>query len=291
MRKVTQRPRSARQSTHRLLAVLPGLALAGSAFSVANAAPFDALGAGLTLENTIPDLDFYQLTQFVGLVPGSHLAYGATIIATGFTAFMSGTYAGQSLSVSYTANSSAFPGGPVTWTSTGSYGASTWTGSGSAAFTFPTSTTFTETYVSSLVLGANTGSASLLIDGLDSPVITYTDATGAIVVNGDPKDTYPTIKDPDNPKAEELTSDDVCVGVPQRTEVHWQRRNPQCRRHIFRPTRDCRLGNNSRGSRATFRRPICDRHPVARRLCAPVAREGPTLARLRQPAPAQSARW
>jgi hypothetical protein len=200
--------RSVRRSGTGMLGLLAGVMATGMAVSTANAAVFDVFDAGITLENTIPDLDLFQITQFVGVTPAT-LTYGVSITAAGFTASMSGTYAGQSLNVSYTGDLSAFPGGPVTWTASGAYGARTLSGSGTATFTFPTSSTFTEAYVSSLVLGVNTGSANLTIDGEDSPVITYTSAVGSVAINGVANDTtYPTYRF-------ELptTDDDVCHGI------------------------------------------------------------------------------
>ena len=196
-----------------LVAVMTLVLSAIGGLNVADAAPFDARGAGLTLANTIPDLDLALLTDFVGIFPGSVLSYGATITSTGFTAFLSGTYGGRSLNVTYTGNLSAFPLGAVTWTGTGLYGTDTWSSNGSVTFSFPTTTTFTESYTSALMVGANTGSYNLVIGGLDEPDVTYTDAVGTAVANGVPLPRYPTIKDPNNPQPQELTSDDVCYGM------------------------------------------------------------------------------
>jgi hypothetical protein len=162
---------------------LMGLMAATGIINMAKATPLDSIEAGLALNNTIQDGDLGLLAVLVGAFPGQELDYGATITATGFTGFLSGLYAGQSLNVSYTGNSSAFPGGAVTWTSTGTYGASSWLGSGSATFSFPTATTFTETFTSSTAIGSNTGNDSAVINGTDDPNVTYTSSSGMLTVN------------------------------------------------------------------------------------------------------------
>jgi hypothetical protein len=194
-----------------LVATLIGFAAAVCTTDIAKASTFGTADAGLALENTIPDLDLALLTYFVGFFPGSTLNYGGDISSTAFSDYLTGTYHGQSLNINYAGNLTAFPSGSITWTTTGSYGANNWIESGSAMFTFPTSTTFTETYSSSITVGTHTGSFALSIDGSDSPDVTYLDASGTTIADGQMRPTYPTVVDPDNPTPQELTSDDICA--------------------------------------------------------------------------------
>lgn len=200
----------------RLSILLLGLAFAGTG-SMAWASPFGSGEAGVLLDNTFTDLDLGLLTQFFGYDTTSILNYGATITSTGFAAHLSGTYAGQSLNVTYTSiDLATFPGSPVTWTSTGSYGALSWSGSGSAQFAFPTSSTFTETYSSSLSLGAgvDTGSYSLSLGGNVGGFVEYTDGNGVMLVQGEAKPSpfVPTSRQYNPPRNGVTGVDDACYG-------------------------------------------------------------------------------
>lgn len=158
--------------------------IAFSTFVSANlmwASAFNSTMAGFVMNNTFPDTDFDLLTQFVGTF-GTPINYSSAITTTGFTTTLFGVYAGQSLNVTYTGSLAAFPG--VTWTSSGTYGANTWTGSGSATFSFPTGTTFQINYLSTLSIGSNTGQDSLVITGTDGTSITDTGTSGTVTVNG-----------------------------------------------------------------------------------------------------------
>jgi hypothetical protein len=142
--------------------------------------------AGLVLNNTIPDGDLYGLGLFAGRSMDV-LNTNATDTTTGFTETLSGTYAGQALSVTYTGNSLAFPGGAVTWTSSGSYGVQGWTGNGSATFTFPTTSTFQVAYSSIVTIGSNTVQYNSVISGADNGTwLYYTGTTGTLTLNSMP---------------------------------------------------------------------------------------------------------
>jgi hypothetical protein len=148
--------------------------------------------AGLILNNTIPDADLYALGLFVGMYPDK-LQTNATDTTTGFSETMTGTYAGQALSVTYTGDSTAFPGGAITWTSTGTYGAETWNGSGAATFSFPTASTFQVAYSSSLTIGSNTVLDNTIISGADNgTLLYYTGATGTLTINNNAPIPAPT---------------------------------------------------------------------------------------------------
>jgi hypothetical protein len=148
--------------------------------------------ANLILNSTIPDGDLYTLGLYAGKSTDV-LSTNETDTTAGFTSTMAGTYAGQTLSISYTGNSTGFTtatGGPITWTSSGSYGALDWTGSGSANFTFPSASTFQIAYTStmSLTLGTNTlftAAYDSTIHGANNNTALYfTYATGTLTVNG-----------------------------------------------------------------------------------------------------------
>jgi hypothetical protein len=152
--------------------------------------------ADLILNSTIPDGDLYTLGLYAGKSTDV-LITNETDTTAGFTSSMAGTYAGQSLSVSYIGNSTAFTtatGGPITWTSSGSYGALDWTGSGSANFTFPSASTFQIAYSStmSLTLGTNTlftaAYDSTISGANNSTALFYTHTKGTLTVDGSPVD-------------------------------------------------------------------------------------------------------
>jgi hypothetical protein len=159
--------------------------------------------AGLLLSNTSPELDFYALTLLAGSSMTDVLNTSSTDTTTGFTATLAGTYLGQALSATYTGNSTAFPGGAITWTSTGSYGVQAWTSRGNATFTFPSASTFQVAYSSSLAIGSNTVLTNLTISGADDGTsLFYTDSTGTMTVNTVPiPPPGPSVHVPVAPKA------------------------------------------------------------------------------------------
>jgi hypothetical protein len=139
--------------------------------------------AGLVLNDTIPDSDLYALSLFVG-TSMDKLHTKEIDTTTSFSQTLSGTYAGLGLSVTYTGDPTAFPGGPVTWTSSGTYGAQAWNSSGSATFTFPTASTFQVAYSSSLTVGSNTLLDNTTISGADNGTyLYYTGTTGTLTLN------------------------------------------------------------------------------------------------------------
>ncbi len=141
--------------------------------------------AGLVLNNTIPDNDFYALNQFEGTSMTDVLSTNSTNTTTGFTQTMTGSFLGQTLSVTYSGDSSAFPGGAITWTSTGSYGSQAWNSFGEATFTFPTSTSFQVAYDSTLAIGTNTMVTNVTISGADNgSTLFYTGTSGTLTENG-----------------------------------------------------------------------------------------------------------
>lgn len=143
--------------------------------------------AGLLISNTAPVLDYYGLTLFEGESMTDVLNTGSIATLTGFSQILSGTYLGQALSVAYVGNSTAFPGGAITWNSVGAYGNQAWSSSGSATFTFPAASTFQIAYSSSLTIGSDTMSTDLTISGAASDhSLFYTGTTGTITVDRKP---------------------------------------------------------------------------------------------------------
>ena len=71
------------------------------------------------------------LSLFSGPKPGQTLNYNASLTTTSWSGTLMGTYLGTGLSLTYLGDLSNYPSGPVTWTSSGSYGNQSWSGSGS----------------------------------------------------------------------------------------------------------------------------------------------------------------
>jgi hypothetical protein len=131
--------------------------------AAAPAGPISAQEAALVLQETVPDNDFFFVTQFAGLMPGQTVRYVATLpVNNSWTATLSGTYAGQTLLVNYTGDTSGFPGGATTWTSSGTFGRQSWTASGTSQFTNTNPATLQYTLVSTLTVGASTGDVNVI---------------------------------------------------------------------------------------------------------------------------------
>ncbi len=143
----------------------------------------DALGAGLLVTSTIPDVDLDSITRIYGFTGNQVLSLSGTVTTSGFNETLSGTYQGNSLNITYTGVSTGYPN-TITWTTSGSYGLVDFTGGGSATFSFPTSSTFNINYLSSWG-SSPTASDSLSITGAVDPTsLTYTATSGTITING-----------------------------------------------------------------------------------------------------------
>jgi hypothetical protein len=172
------------------------------------------LEAGLLLANTIPDIDFDNLTRIYGFTSGVTLAFSGEVTTTGFLESLGGTYQGQAVTISYVGNSTAYATkSMITWSASGSYGSADWSSSGAATFSLPTATTFNIQYTSSLSVGSNTAGDDLSITGDNSNAtsLTYTGTTGTITINGASTKApakYNSIMIPRTPKlGDSLTSD------------------------------------------------------------------------------------
>jgi hypothetical protein len=161
-------------------------ALFAAAGGVMGAAALTPMQASLVSQGTIPDGDFFYLMQFAGSHPGETLHYTSTSDTQHWTAALTGSYFGSPLDVTYNGDLSGYPGGAITWTSTGSYGADPWSGSGALTIT-DHSGGFTTALQSSLQVGTNTGSMNVAIDASDDgSTIAYGGTTGDLSINGGP---------------------------------------------------------------------------------------------------------
>lgn len=149
--------------------------------------------ASLVVQGTIPDIDFFILAESFGFQAGETVNYWSDFNPSGWSASLLGAYKGTNLNVTYSGDISAFPLGPITWTTSGFYGADTWNGSGSALI-LDTPTGFQVDFNSSLTIGGKLGFADLLLVGaIDPDEITYIEDTssGEVVIEASPKRRFP----------------------------------------------------------------------------------------------------
>ena len=158
------------------------------ATNVARAAVLNFFDALALIQSTATDTDAYFFTLFTN--NEGTLNYTSVSTATTWT----GALSGAGLAINYLSTDlSNLPLGPVTWASTGSFGALTWTGSGSASITDTSATTFNEMFSDSVMLGSNTASINVTIPGtlvagntvmFGDPMNPEVDAAGSGFVNG-----------------------------------------------------------------------------------------------------------
>jgi hypothetical protein len=146
-----------------------------------DAAPLTSVDAAVIAQSTFMDSDLFLLGDFVGFRAGQSFTYDGSGSATGWTATLTGAYLSTPLSVTYSGNSAAFPGGPITWSSVGSFGAQSWSSSGSALVT-STDHSFQVRYADMLTVGAQQGTIAATIDGVIDPDSTqrYTLTAGTL---------------------------------------------------------------------------------------------------------------
>ena len=149
------------------------------------AASLDNLLAALLSQNPTTDYDVHSLLDFSGEVPlSTPLNYNSNTTAGGWTSTLTGNYLGQPLSVTYLGNLAGYPGAPVTWTSTGTFGADSWTGSGSLAFS-GNAANFQIDVASNLQVGSNTVVDSAILSGTSSPTnVELTTLSSTEILNG-----------------------------------------------------------------------------------------------------------
>jgi hypothetical protein len=145
------------------------------------AATLTSQDAAVIAQSTFMDSDLFLLGDFVGFQAGQSFTYDGSGSATGWTATLTGAYVGTPLSVTYSGDSSAFPGGAITWSSGGSFGAKGWSSSGSALVT-STDTNFQVRFADTLTVGAQGGAIAATIDGVIDPDSTqrYTLTAGVL---------------------------------------------------------------------------------------------------------------
>src|SRR5262249_13209099 len=144
------------------------------------AATLTSQDAAVIAQSTFMDSDLFLLGDFVGFQAGQSFIYDGSGSATGWTATLTGAYLSTPLSVTYSGNS-AVPGGPITWSSVGSFGMQVWSSSGSALVT-STDNSFQVRYTDILTIGAQRGAIAATIDGVIDPDSTqrYTLTAGVL---------------------------------------------------------------------------------------------------------------
>ena len=144
--------------------------------------------ANIIVQSTLADGDFALLNAFYGLGLGQSVAYHSTIDfgASSWSGTLTGTFQGLAVDVAYTGSFAAYPGGPFTWNSSGTYGINAWTGSGSVAFANAPGG-LNVTYHTALGVGSNSGTidiTTLALVSSDSIDLLDSNSSGQAVVNG-----------------------------------------------------------------------------------------------------------
>ncbi len=117
------------------------------------------------IQSTATDNDVALLTSLFGYQPQT-FSYSSVSAPTAWAGALSGTYLGSGLNVAYLGDLSSYLStGAVTWTSAGTYGAQSWSGSGSATIADTSATTFNVTLTESLAIGTSTASMNYVIPG------------------------------------------------------------------------------------------------------------------------------
>ncbi len=146
------------------------------------AAPLTSVDAAVIAQSTFMDSDLVLLGDFVGFQPGQSFTYDGSGNAPGWTATVTGSYLGAPLAVTYSGSSAGFPGRPITWSSTGSFGAQAWSSSGSTLIT-STATSFQVQFADMLTIGAQQSAIAATINGIIDPDSTqrYTTTAGTLI--------------------------------------------------------------------------------------------------------------
>jgi hypothetical protein len=149
------------------------------------------LDASSLIQSTATDTDAVFLSLFTNISPEAIWNYASTSSLTAWTGSLSGTYLGSTLDVAYSGSLSAYPTGPITWSSTGSFGSQTWSSTGSALFADTGAGAFEVTINDSLSIGSNRATLDYMIPGSVQPdgTIMYGDpsneevGTGTVTIN------------------------------------------------------------------------------------------------------------
>jgi hypothetical protein len=134
------------------------------------------------VQSTATDLDVFFLGAMKGF-QNQTVNYNSTSTSAGWTGSLTGTYGASPLNVSYLGDLTNYlSSGVVTWSSSGTYGAQSWSGSGSATIADLTSTTFQLTLSATLAVGGDTASLNYVIPGT---VLPNGDETYGTATNGE----------------------------------------------------------------------------------------------------------
>ena len=125
--------------------------------------------ASTLIQSTASDTDALLLSLFYGFEAGQTINYSSSLTPTSWSGTLSGTYTGMGLSLSYLGDLSNYPSGPVTWTSSGSYGNQVWSGDGSATIGDTSSSTFLVGLSYAMTVGSHSASIVYQIPGTVRP--------------------------------------------------------------------------------------------------------------------------
>ena len=143
------------------------------------------LEASPLVQGNIADTDAFLLGQFVGFQANQVLTYTTSTTNLGWLGSLAGTYAGQTLDVAYTGDFSKYSSlGVITWTSTGLYGSTPWSGTGSATVT-GTESNFQVVYNYMLTVGTHLALDQTTVQGTTGgPGLVITGTSGDIIIDG-----------------------------------------------------------------------------------------------------------
>ncbi len=174
---------------HRLRAVAVAVLLSALGEGVVRAGTIDLASASKMIQGTSVDTDLFLLTQFVGFQPDQAFNLMSSSNATGWAESVTGTYSGTGLNVGYAGNLSGLPS--VMWSSTGFFGARSLERQREHLFSNVTASSFDLTFNSTLTVGSNTGTTSLMIPGTIDTSMHPTESdflenqvTGSYTING-----------------------------------------------------------------------------------------------------------
>jgi len=106
-------------------------------------------------QSTFADSDGMFLWALSGFpdTPAQTINYSSTATGTSWSGALGGQYLGQTLGLTYSGN---FTAASASWSTTGTFGGNSVTGSGTTSISYPTSDSFILTFSDSLTYGGNT---------------------------------------------------------------------------------------------------------------------------------------
>lgn len=156
-------------------------AVASTGLAPRAGAQLSPFAAAVAIETSITDADYYLFNRRTGL--DSTLTYHSTGDASGWSAAMTGTHAGQPVQVAYTGDTSAYLStSRLTWTQGASIAGESWGGAGSALFT-PIDGGYRVDIESNWSVGEDTyGHAGFANSVLDDGELDFTDGEVALTL-------------------------------------------------------------------------------------------------------------